>query len=90
MAKKQIIDMKKIEEKAFATLMDALGGNGGDEGMKKAGIAIKTLNLLTRREQLVLSRERMRFSMLRMFAEPKDMRKYVTSTQPEIKKLVAG
>lgn len=81
------------EEKLYATCLGKLQEyfDGDSEGGDEVVTAIKTANMLTKREQTKGAREAIRFSMAQALSRtPEELAKYVATTQPEIKRLISG
>ena len=79
--------MGALEDKSIEMLMGVLNGNPVDDAAK---MAMKTLGVVAKNRQTLTAREGIRFAMARMVASPDQLKKYVESTQPEIKKLTSG
>lgn len=77
----------ELEDKSITMLMGVLDGNPVDDAAK---IAMKTLGVVAKNRQTMTAREGIRFAMARLVASPEQLKKYVQSTQPEIKKLTSG
>jgi hypothetical protein len=96
MSTKPTEDTKTVEqqeERLYRTCLDKLQGyfddkvDGGDEVVT----AIKTANMLTKREQTRGAREAVRFAMAQVVCKtPEELARYVSTTQPEIKKLTSA
>ena len=77
----------KLEGTSIKILQDYLDGKrqGGDDIVTARCI----LNVIKGNRQTMTAREALKFNMASVFAdEPESMKKYVASTQPEIKKLM--
>ena len=82
----KMIILSTIELKAIKVLSKALDDEGTIDD--KANLAIKTMNVVAKNRQTLTSREGIRFQMAKFIANETQLRKYVESTQPEIKKLL--
>ena len=77
----------KLEATSINILQDYMDGKrqGGDDVVTARCV----LNVIKGNRQTLTARDALRFSMASVFSDdPKLLKKYVTSTQPEIKKLV--
>jgi hypothetical protein len=81
------------EEHLYQTCLKKLQDYFDDktEGGDEVVTAIKTANMLTKREQTKGAKEALRFAMAQAVSRnPEDLARYVATTQPEIKRLTAG
>ncbi len=83
----QEISAVQMEVKALAwkRIKEALEA---DEYNDEARLAKDALSVLDKQRQTDGAREQSRFLMVASFADDKEKRKYVESTQPEIRKLL--
>ena len=72
---------------AIGNVFDVLTGK--KEFDDKTQLAMKYLNYESRGEQLGHSKTKLAFSMVRVLADQEVLQKYVASTEPAIKKLMA-
>ncbi|HUV67893.1 MAG TPA: hypothetical protein VMW24_28645 [Sedimentisphaerales bacterium] len=76
----------EIEGTALKIMQDYLGGDrqGGDE----IKMAMQMLNVVSKNRQTTTAREALRFNMVDSLDDETIRRKYVTATQPGIRKLL--
>lgn len=83
--------IEQQEEQLYGTCLKKLQDYFDDkaEGGDEVVTAIKTANMLTKREQTRGAREAVRFQMAQaMSTSQEELRRYVAATQPVIKKLI--
>lgn len=93
MSKKEDKTVEQQEEDLYKTCIGKLQAYFDDEleGGDEVVTAIKTANMLTKREQTKGAREAIRFQMAAAVAKtPEELAKYVSMTQPQIHKLITG
>ena len=79
---------ERISETAKGLIFDTLTGER--EFDKKTGLAMKFLNFQSREKQMEHGEKRFRFSMVKVLADPEVTRRYVASTEPQIKKMLSA
>ena len=80
--------LEDLETASIKVVTDAVKGKEKDG--KKAALAMKAMNTVAKHRQLIASDTKTKWSMVKSLTDRKQMRKYVESTQPEIKKLLSG
>jgi hypothetical protein len=76
---------ERLRELSLANIAEVLEGKR--EIDDTAGLAMKFLNYESRQTALRHGRAKLAFAMVRQLADPALVRKYVETTEPEIKKL---
>ena len=88
MAKREAkVNVEQVHEKAIANIFDVLSGKKDFD--ERTQLAMKYLNYESRAEQLRHGRQKLAFTMVRAMSDPEAVRKYVTATEPVIKRLTA-
>jgi len=77
----------ELESKAMDVLLGVMNGALVDD---QAKVAMQVMNTVAKSRQTLTAREGIRFSMVKHVANKEEMRQYITSTQPQIKKLVSS
>ena len=81
--------IKKLEELESASIAVVLNAvKGKEKDGKKAALAMKAMNTVNNHRARIASDTKMKWSMVKTMTDRKQMRTYVESTQPEIKKLL--
>ncbi len=72
---------------AYRQLYKAIANEVFDDAAK---LAKDALSVMAKEDQTTGAKEAVHFQMLASFADEKEKRKYVTATQPQIRKLLGG
>jgi len=80
--------LNTVEDLALDTLTDILKNDR--EVDDKAKIAMKALNMVAKNRQTMTAREGIRFSMAQSIAKDGQLAKYISTTQPSVKKALMG
>jgi len=81
--------LSEIEDLAIDVIKDALNGvNDADDEQVK--VAVKTVSMVAKNRQTLTNRAAIDFGMARMTSDDKELKKYVDSTNPQIRKAIAG
>ena len=88
LSKEKIASLEKLEEAAIIVLLDALAPGG--EVDEKAKMAQKVTNTVAKNRQTMTAREGIRFSMAATIGTEADLKRYISVTQPEVKRALAG
>ncbi len=78
---------EEIKEVALSTILDVLKDNRDFD--EKTQLAMKYLNYQNRVEQQQQTKAKFRFTLVKALADPETMKKYIVSSEPDVKKLTA-
>jgi hypothetical protein len=81
------LSIERLHELALKNISDVLDGTR--EIDDTANLAMKLLNYESRQTAIEYGRTRLAFSMVKTLADPELVRKYVISTEPLVKRLIA-
>ena len=89
MAKKREKDAtnEDIKQVAMNTILSVL--NGDKEFDDKTQLAMKFLNYENREQKLAQTKAKFKFTLVKSLSDPDIMKKYILSSEPQIKKLPA-
>lgn len=88
LTKAKIANLEKLEDVAIRTLMQTLDGER--EVDDKVQVAMKVANMVAKNRQTMTAREGIRFSMAQSIGTNDQLKKYITISQPEVKKALQG
>ncbi|MCP5006482.1 MAG: hypothetical protein GY941_21470 [Planctomycetes bacterium] len=78
----------KLEDKAISKLLKQLEAGGDMDDTAK--MAIKALNTVRHNRRDLLTKSNLGFNMTKFVGTAEQLKKYIMSTQPEIKKVIGG
>lgn len=84
----KISNLENLEDVAVRTLEQAL--NDEREVDDKVQLAMKVANMVAKNRQTMTAREGIRFSMAQSIGTEDQLSKYISVSQPEVKKALMG
>lgn len=85
--KQKAEQLNKLEDEALGVLIGVMKGGLVDD---QAKMAVSAMGIVSKARGNQSTRDGLRFNMVKFVADREEMKKYVSATQPEIRKLIGS